>query len=375
MKPNGPMYIWYGPIESARQNEASRGRNSPVAAMQERHRDPPRKDNARLPEPTTRTTAWRPRHHRHFCSRPGWVAGSRAPGRRDAQRQASSFGARPAAGEGGRGCELAAVAGWREEAPRIGDAQSLPRQPLAESKNLTAGSTAGSGWAARRGTSASTPRTSTRSPGDQRLRPDADGQADAHPRPTGRVRLDRRHLPGDLRIPAIQDLVDHYEVTSHHSLTLTAVSSPFPCFHGKHWASSSLTNQSMYCISSRLISGLMMTETGGGAVRVHASAHWVRPWARHPQAALRWGDKYNMRTQKHNFSMGQPRVKFSSSRFPKQNRFIMIIVILDLFLYMFDYLFYLKYLYKSVYFIIIYFITKEIWNITYNCAYMNYYFE
>jgi hypothetical protein len=97
------------------------------------------------PEPTTRTTAWRPRHHRHFCSRPGWVAGSRAPGRRDAQRQASSFGARPAAGEGGRGGELAAVAGWREEAPRIGDAQSLPRQPLAESKNLTAGSTAGSG--------------------------------------------------------------------------------------------------------------------------------------------------------------------------------------------------------------------------------------
>jgi hypothetical protein len=145
MKPNGPMYIWYGPIESARQNEASRGRNSPVAAMQERHRGPPRKDNARLPEPTTRTTAWRPRHHRHFCSRPGWVAGSRAPGRRDAQRQASSFGARPAAGEGGRGGELAAVAGWREEAPRIGDAQSLPRQPLAESKNLTAGSTAGSG--------------------------------------------------------------------------------------------------------------------------------------------------------------------------------------------------------------------------------------
>jgi hypothetical protein len=67
-----------------------------------------------------------------------------------------------------------------------------------------------------------------------------------------------------------------------------------------------------------------------------------------------------MRTQKHNFNMGQPRVKFSSSRFPKQNRFIMIIVILDLFLYMFDYLFYLKYLYKSVYFIIIYFITKEI---------------
>jgi hypothetical protein len=86
-----------------------------------------------------------PQHHRHFCSRPGWVAGSRAPGRRDAQRQASSFGARPAAGEGARGGELAAVAGWREEAPRIGDAQSLPRQPLAESKNLTAGSTAGSG--------------------------------------------------------------------------------------------------------------------------------------------------------------------------------------------------------------------------------------
>jgi hypothetical protein len=89
------------------------------------------------------------------------------------QRQAISFGARSAAGEGRRGGELAAVAGWREEgAEDWRRAQSLPRQPLAESKNLSR--EYGGQWLSSTTRHIRIYAASIDPAGDQRLRPDAE---------------------------------------------------------------------------------------------------------------------------------------------------------------------------------------------------------